>query len=66
MKRIPSWLLLVKTAVLVLAGVALLSTALSEQAMLLPGPLLWAIVVLVALALLSSVVELLRRATHGW
>lgn len=66
MKRIPSWLLLVETAVLALAGVALLSTALSDQATLLPGPVLWAIVVLVALALVASVVELIRRATHEW
>lgn len=66
MKRIPSWLLLVETAVLALAGVALLSTALSDQATLLPGPVLWAIVVLVALALVASVVELIRRATREW
>ena len=66
MKRIPSRLLLVETVVLVLVGVALLSTALSEHAALLPGPVLWALVVLVALVLAASVVELIRRATRGW
>ena len=65
MERVPSWLLLVETAVLVLVGLALPSTVLSEQATLLPGPVLWAIVVLVALLLVASVVELIRRATHG-
>ena len=66
LKRIPSWLLLAEAVILVLVGMALASTALSERAMLLPSPLLWAIVVLVALALVASVVELIRRKTRGW
>lgn len=61
MKRIPSWLLMAGTVVLALAGVALLSTAVSEHASLLPSPVVWAIVVLVAIVLVASVVELIRR-----
>lgn len=52
---------MVETVVLVLAEVTLLATAISERASLLPSPLVWTLVVLVAIVLVASVTELLRR-----
>ncbi|WP_338599155.1 hypothetical protein [Saccharopolyspora sp. SCSIO 74807] len=63
MRGIPSRFLMAAAVVLGLVLVALVSASASSS--LLPGPVLWALVVLDAIVLSASVFELARRRVRG-
>ncbi len=65
MGRIPLWLLMTGAVAMALVVLSLLSTLASGRSSLLPEPVTWVVVVLAALAVVMSLLELGRRKSRG-
>lgn len=65
MKRIPSWFLMIETALMALVLVSSLSTVTADRSSLLPDPVTWVIIVLMTLVVVTCLIELGRRKFHG-